>query len=179
MQDLTFNAALEAAKLTARTEDDKTIRRVVFKLSRGFSLEQAEWLGDEACHMRGLMNRGVLEKFTQPIDAYVGKITLTGGAGTATAEVFGLAAVASMSGGEMPEPLMALTFEAFPEAKLLTFLAASIKEFIDVELLASQTEIGAAVEKFKDTLAPFDRVTTRVGDGPEVVLKGAKPEATT
>jgi hypothetical protein len=140
MKDITFRASLETAKLIARAEEKTTVRRIVFKFSRTFDLEQAEWLGAEAVHMRMMMHGGTLDKFKLPIDAYAANMNLAGSCGNATSIVFGVAAEASMASGEEPKPMLALTFEAHPDAKLLSFVAASMKEWVDVELQGLQQE---------------------------------------
>ena len=139
MKDISFGASLDGAKLLAHAVDDKTVRRVQFKLGRPFSLEQAEWL--EAEPLRQKLQRGELDAFEIPINAFHAKASFSGMAGNASAQVDGVAATAKMSGGEDPTPMLALTFEAFPEAALLTWLAASVKENVEVELLATQAEL--------------------------------------
>jgi len=46
-----------------------------------------------------------------------------------------------MSSGDEPRPMLGLTFESFPDAALLTWLAASVKEHVEVELLALQGDL--------------------------------------
>jgi|GEM_PF-3397996 hypothetical protein len=144
MNYLRFNAALEGARLIARYEDEKTIRRVVMTFWRPFELEQAEWL--EARQLRTKLVNGELDEFTIPIGAYVAKATFIGMSGNASAEVYGVSAAAKMSGGY--EPALSLTFEASPEVALLTWLAASVKGYVEVELLATRDAVvglGASV----------------------------------
>ena len=148
MKDISFGASLDGAKLLAHAVDDKTVRRVQFKLGRPFSLEQAEWL--EAEPLRQKLQRGELDAFEIPINAFHAKASFSGMAGNASAQVDGVAATAKMSGGEDPTPMLALTFEAFPEAALLTWLAASVKENVEVELLALQ---GDLLEKARNAVA--------------------------
>jgi hypothetical protein len=179
MKDLTFKAALETVKLIARAEEKTTVRRVVFKLSRPFTIEQAEWLGDEAVHMRKLMQGGSLDKFKVPIDAYAANMKLAGSFGNAEAQVFGVAAEASMSSGDEPQPMLAITLEAHPEPKLLSFMAASMKEWIDIELLGLQQEVlplASAVEKFQRSLEPFEQVSVSVNGETPVVLKDSSKQ---
>ena len=141
MNDISFGASLDGAKLLAHADGDKTVRRVQFKLGRPFSLEQAEWL--EAEPLRQKLQRGELDAFEIPIDAFHAKASFSGMAGNASAQVDGVAATAKMSGGDDPVPMLALVFEAFPEAALLTWLAASVKENVEVKLLALQGELPA------------------------------------
>ena len=141
MTDIKLTASLDGVKLLARNVGTKSVRRAQFKLGRGFGLEQAEWL--EAVQLREKLQRGELDAFAVPIDAYVARGTFRGLAGNATAEVYGVSAAAKMSGGEDPEPLLTLTFEAGPDVTLLTWLAANVKEIIDVELLRLQRDLLA------------------------------------
>lgn len=143
MNPIRFSATLETASLQAHPDDDKTIRRVRFRFSLPFALDMAEWLGPDALEMRRLMVSGQLSKFSMPLDVVTFKAVFDCN-GTAEATLEGVAATAKMSGGEEPEPLLALEFEAFPEAKLLTWLAASLKAECDVDLAPVQTEIEVA-----------------------------------
>jgi hypothetical protein len=139
MKDITFQASLDGAKFIARNQEATIVRRVQFKLQRSFDLEQAEWLDAEP--LRGKLQRGELDAFEIPIDAYHAKASFHGLAGNATAQVDGVSAAAKMSSGDEPRPMLALTFEAFPDAALLTWLAASVKEHVEVELLALQGDL--------------------------------------
>ena len=143
MKHLKFNAALEGAKLIARHEDEKTIRRVVMTFWRPFELEQAEWL--EATLLRAKLVNGELDEFTIPLDAYVAKAKFIGLSGNASADVYGVSAAAKVSRGHESEPVLSLTFEASPEVDLLTWLAASVKGYVEVELLAIQGSLRDAV----------------------------------
>ena len=88
---------------------------------------------------------GDLDTFEIPIDAYHAKAEFSGMAGNASAQVQGVSVAAKMSGGEQPEPRITITLEAFPEALLLTWLAASMKEHVEVKLLALQGDLLASV----------------------------------
>jgi hypothetical protein len=170
MNDISFGASLEGAKLIARNVDDKVIRRVQFKLGRPFSLEQADWLDAEP--LRAKLQRGELDAFEIPIDAYHAKASFSGTAGNAAAQVDGVSAAAKMSGGDDPTPLLVLTFEAFPEAALLTWLAASVKEHVDVELLALQGDLLDAVADFKASIPEGITATISVGGKKQVEIPG-------
>lgn len=139
MKDITLTASLDGAKLIARNQEATIVRRVQFKLGRHFDLEQAEWLDAE--QLRQKLQRGELDAFEIPIDAYHAKASFHGLAGNATAQVDGVSAAAKMSSGDEPRPMLALTFESFPDAALLTWLAASVKEHVEVELLALQGDL--------------------------------------
>ena len=139
MKDISFGASLDGAKLLAHNQEAKVVRRAEFKLGRNFDLEQAEWLDAEP--LRQKLQRGELDAFEIPIDAYHAKASFHGLAGNATAQVDGVKAAAKMSSGDEPKPLLTLTFEAFPDAALLTWLAASVKEHVEVELLALQGDL--------------------------------------
>jgi hypothetical protein len=159
MNDKNLIASLDSATLIAKAVDGKTIRRVKFKLAREFSVEDAEWLGDDAISMREMLTEGALKKFEIPIDAYHAKAAFSGMAGNADADVDGVsAAITTKKGkGDDAEDTYELTigFEAFPKDKLLTFLAASMGEHIEVELKRTQLEnalkdgVTKAVDKFK------------------------------
>lgn len=122
MNDKKLIASLDSAKLIARSEASKTIRRVQFKLAREFSIEDAEWLGDDAISMREMLTEGALKKFEIPIDAYHAKASFAGMAGNAEADVDGVsAAITTKKGkGDDAEDTYELTigFEAFPKDKL-------------------------------------------------------------
>ena len=144
MQDHKFHGSLDGAKLTARNEEKTVVRRVQFKFGCDFRIEDAEWLGVEA--MRTDLEHGVLDTFDVPIDAFHAKASFSGTKGNAEVQVQGVSATAKMSGGEEPEPRITITLEAFPDASLLSWLAASIKEYVDVELKALQGELPAIAE---------------------------------
>ena len=139
MKDITFTGSLDGAKLIAHNEDKTVVRRVQFKFGRDFDVEQAEWLGAESLRLK-LMS-GDLDTFEIPITAYFAKAAFSGTKGNAEVQVQGVSAAAKMSGGEEPKPLITITLEAFPEAALLSWLAASIKEHVEVELMALQGDL--------------------------------------
>jgi hypothetical protein len=145
MQDARFSAVLKAAKFVAHSEDDKTIRRVQFALCAPFSLEIAEWLGAVATNQRDLMQNGDLDSCEIAIDAYHAKASFQGLAGNTSADVDGIKAVATVKAGkeegEQSEDVT-FTFEAFPEAKLLTFIAASLKEWIECDFKRTQLDLA-------------------------------------
>jgi hypothetical protein len=147
MNDTTFSATLKAAKLVARKDPDTPntmIRRVQFQLTRDFSVEQAEWLGSEATHMRGLLQHRDLRRFELEIDGYHAKASFHGLAGNVDIpQLDGVTAVAGVVGSEEDEhEEVTFTFEAFPEAKLLTFLAMAVKERIECEFAVLQLELA-------------------------------------
>ena len=141
MKDITFTGSLDGAKLIARNEEKTVVRRVQFKFARDFDIEQAEWLGAET--LRTKLMAGDLDTFEIPIDAFHAKAAFSGTKGNAEEQVQGVSAAAKMSGGEDPKPRITVTLEAFPEPALLSWLAASIKEHVEVELLALQGELAA------------------------------------
>ena len=171
MKDITLTASLDGAKLIARNQEATIVRRVQFKLQRNFDLEQAEWLDAEP--LRGKLQRGELDAFEIPIDAYHAKASFHGLAGNATAQVDGVSAAAKMSSGDEPRPMLALTFEAFPDAALLTWLAASVKEHVEVELLALQGDLlDDVVQKFKASIPKGTIATISVGGKKQVEIPG-------
>jgi len=139
MKDITLTVSLDGARLLAHNVDAHVVRRVEFKLGCDFDLERAEWLDAEP--LRQKLQMGELGAFEIPIDAYHAKASFHGLAGNATAQVDGIKAAAKMSSGDEPRPMISLFFEAFPDAALLTWLAASIKEHVEVELLALQGDL--------------------------------------
>ena len=88
MKDISFGASLDGAKLLAHNQEAKVVRRAEFKLGRNFDLEQAEWLDAEP--LRQKLQRGELDAFEIPIDAYHAKASFHGLAGNATAQVDGV-----------------------------------------------------------------------------------------
>lgn len=170
MQDARFSAQLKSAKLTARSEADKTIRRVQFALARDFSIDIADWLGPVATNQRELLVGGDIDKVEIPIDAYHAKATLSGMGGNAEVAVDGIsaAAVVKQSGEDQQTEEVTLVFEAFPEAKLLTFLAASVKEHIDCTFMRSQLTIEKALAD------PGERLTAAVEDLAGSIPKGSQ-----
>jgi hypothetical protein len=141
MNDFRFHGSLDGAKLIARNEEKEVVRRVQFKFGCDFGMEYAEWLDCEP--LRTKLMRGDLDTFEIPIDAFHAKASFSGTKGNAKVQVQGVSAAAKMSGGEEPEPRITITLEAFPDATMLSWLAASIKEYVDVELLALQGELPA------------------------------------
>jgi hypothetical protein len=144
MQDAKFRAELHSAKFTTRKDDaKKVIRRVQFALILGdFPVNVAEWLGEEAVSLRLLLQSRSLRKFDLPIDYYFALAALESTSGNADADVAGISAVAAVVGKDEDEhEEITLTFEAFPTAKMLTWIAASLKEWVDVEMVASQREL--------------------------------------
>jgi hypothetical protein len=151
MQDSVFRAQLKSAKLTAKTVDEKTIRRVQFALSRNFGPEDAEWMGEQAIRCRELLLRRDLSKFDFPIDAYHAKACFAGVGGNAEVDVDGILASATVVGKDESEhEEITYTFEAFPDGKLLTFLASALKEWIDCDLKCSQLTIEQAAPEGSD-----------------------------
>ena len=184
MNDTLFSATLHSAKLVARKDPDKpdtVIRRVQFVLARDFSIEQAEWLGAEATHMRELLQHRDLHRFEIEIDGYHAKASFHGLAGNADiAQVDGVKAVAGLVGSEEDEhEEINFTFEAFPEAKLLTFLAMAVKERIDCEFEVLQLDLApkvdegirAAVEDMQQSIPVGESMTISSG-GKSVKLAG-------
>jgi len=143
MYDTAFTAMLKTGKLTARAEETKTIRRVQFSLVRDFTVADAEWLGTEAMQLRTSLQNGTLNRFEIPIDAYHAKATFHGRGGNVDIDVDGITATAAVVGSDENEhEEVAYLFEAFPDAKLLTFLASSLKEHIDCEFKRTQTQMN-------------------------------------
>ena len=180
MQDATFRAELHSAKFVTHKDDaKKIIRRVHFTLVLSdFPINVAEWLGDEAVSLRLLLQSRSLRKFDQTIDFYFAKAALGSTFGNADADVAGISAVAAVVGKDEDEhEEITLTFEAFPTAKLLTWIAASLKEWVDVEMVASQRElferahvvegVRHAVEAFKATIPAGTTVAISGPDGVE------------
>ena len=148
MTDHKFHGSLDGAKLTARNEEKTVVRRVEFKFGCDFRIEDAEWLSVE--NMRRDLMGGMLDTFKVPIDAFHAKASFSGTKGNAEVQIQGVSAEAKMSGGEEPEPRITITMEAFPDASLLSWLAASLKEYVDVKLLALQ---GDLLEKARNAVA--------------------------
>ena len=159
MNDTTFSAQLKAAKLTARKDPDSPdtiIRRVQFTLARDFSPADAEWIGAEAVHMRKLLQQRDLHRFEVEIDGYHAKASFHGLGGNAdVAQLDGMTAVAGLVGSDEDEhEEINFTFEAFPEAKLLTFLAMAMKGQIDCELKALQLDLVVTAKNAEKPAAP-------------------------
>jgi len=144
MKDAEFRAELKSAKLTFREVEGNPIRRVEFSLCCEFTVEAAEWLGAVALNQRDLMVNGDVEKFTADISAYHAKASLSGTGGNVELEPDGILASATTKAGkgEDGEPTywVTFTFEAYPHASLLTFLAACLKEYIDCDFKRVQLE---------------------------------------
>ena len=173
MKDISFGASLDGAKLLAHNQEAKVVRRAEFKLGRNFDLEQAEWLDAEP--LRQKLQRGELDAFEIPIDAYHAKASFHGLSGNATAQVDGVKAAAKMSSGDEPKPLLTLTFESFPDAALLTWLAASVKEHVDVELLALQGDLLETATSPAGVSSPGIKTTTVPIEYPrQVEIPGAE-----
>ena len=178
MNDTTFSATLKSAKLVARKDPDNpdtVIRRVQFTLAREFSPGDAEWLGTEAVHMRKLLQQRDLHRFEIEIDAYHAKAAFHGIGGNADIkQLDGVTATAGIVGSEEDEhEEINFTFESFPEAKLLTFLAMAVKERIDCELKVLQLELEPPKDA-KQTPAPAKRQQELPGD--ETFTAKAGPE---
>jgi hypothetical protein len=142
MKDAGFSAQIKSAKLTARDEEDKTIRRVEFALTREFSIEVAEWLGPFACAQRDAMVRCDLDKCEIAIDAYHCKLSMTGAAGNVETDASGIKSKAEIKKTkEAQREEVTLSFEAYPTSVLMSFLAASLKEHVDCSFSALQLEI--------------------------------------
>ena len=148
MNDAEFRAELRSAKMTARPDEKTTIRRVEFALCREFTVEAAEWLGPVAVNQRDLMVNGDVDKFSADIAAYHAKALLQGTGGNAEFQADGISATATTKAGkgEDDEPTywLTLTFEAFPDAKLLSFPSADLKEYIDCDFKRLQLTTEAA-----------------------------------
>lgn len=147
MQDIEIQACLKSAKFAARKNPDKPdtmIRRVQIQFQcADFSEGHAEWLGEEAIILRRQLQSRALKSFDLLINAYHAKMSVDGGMGIAHGEVVGVSASASVVGKEEDEhEELTLTFEANIEAKLLSFIGASLKEIVDVELKAIQLELS-------------------------------------
>jgi hypothetical protein len=145
MQDIKIQACLKSAKFVARKNPDKPdtmIRRVSFQLQCPvFSEGHAEWLGEEAIILRRQLQSRALKSFDLLINAYHAKLEFDGASGSTSGEVCGVSAAAAVIGREEDEhEELTLTFEAHIEAKLLSFIGASLKEFVDVDLKAIQLE---------------------------------------
>ena len=155
MHDTAFTAMLKTGKLTARAEETKTIRRVQFSLVRDFTVADAEWLGTEAIQLRSALKNRTLNRFEIPIDAYHAKASFHGRGGNVDVDVDGITATAAVVGSEENEhEEVSYLFEAFPDAKLLTFLASSLKEHIDCELKRTQVQMHfGVVDKDKKSKA--------------------------
>jgi len=147
MKDAGFSATLKSAKLTARKNPDKPdaiIRRVRFELVKNFEASDAEWMGPTAIDGRKAMQSRDMKKIVLPIDAYHAKATLTGNGTAEIADCAGVTATAAVKGRDESEhEEITFVFEAFPDAKLVTFLAASLGCGVDCTFAALQLEIGA------------------------------------
>lgn len=183
MQDTKFKAELYSAKFTTRKDDQKRVlRRVQFTLVLGdFPIHIAEWLGDVAISQRDLIQSRDLSKFEMEIDNYFAKATFSGTSGNADADVAGILAVAEVVGQDEKEhEEVKLTFEAFPTAKLLTWIASSLKEWVEVDMAAMQGEfrfpdegVRQAVEKFKASIPNGTTVTMSCPGGRQSTVEGA------
>jgi hypothetical protein len=147
MKDAGFSAVLKSAKLIARKNPDKPdaiIRRVRFELVKGFSVDSAEWLGMVAVQQRLMMVDRDIKKCVIPIDAYHAKVEIAGVGTAGIADCEGVSATATIKGKDDNEhEELTLVFEAFPDAKLVTFLAASLGRQIDCSFKALQLECAA------------------------------------
>ena len=189
MEDTKFRAELHSAKFTTHKDDSKRIlRRVQFTLALGdFPVHIAEWLGDVAVSQRQLILSRDLTKFESGIDNYFAKATFGSSSGNAEADVAGINVVVGVVGKDGKEhEETTLNFEAFPTVKLLTWIASSLKEWVDVEMVASQRElferelvgegIRHAVERFKATIPADTTVTMSGPDGRKSTIEGAGEE---
>lgn len=171
MNDTAFTAMLKTGKLTARADEAKTIRRVQFSLVRDFDEADAEWLGPNAIQLRSSLKNRTLNRFEIPIDAYHAKASLHAEGGNVEVDVDGITATAAIVGADDKErEEITYLFEAFPDAKLLTFLASSLREHIDCELVRSQTEMDFHAAKDKPAEKPKGKpgkrqnLTLKLGD---------------
>lgn len=145
MKDAGFAATLKRAQLTARKNPDKpdtVIRRVKFELVKSFESSDAEWLGDTAIAGRKSMQARDLKKLVLPIDGYHAKVELAGVGNAEIADCTGVTATAAVKGSDDKEHEdLTLVFEAFPDAALVTFLAASLGCGVDCNFFALQMEL--------------------------------------
>jgi len=152
--EIHFYATLSGVKAVARTKDDCVSRRVEIKLVRDFDLDMAGWLGSEAESCRGLMQKRSIDGFTIAIDAYRGRMQLSGRGGNAVAHVDGREAKAAIVGSEDKQhEELTLIFEAPPEGLLLTFLFGALKESIEVTLQRDQLELPLGKDSIAGDLA--------------------------
>lgn len=146
MKDAGFAATLKSAKLTARKNPDKPdqiLRRVRFELVKLFSVGDAEWLGDAAVQQRKYLVDRFVKTFSMPIDAYHAKAEIVGVGNAEIADCSGIAATAAVKGKEDDErEEITFVFEAFPDAKLVTFLAASLGCEVECSFKALQLEMA-------------------------------------
>jgi hypothetical protein len=145
MKDAGFSATLKNAWFTARKNPDKPdmiIRRVRFELVKDLDSHSAEWLGPVAIQQRMMMGARDVKKFVCQMDAYHAKVELGGTGGNAEiADCEGVSATASVKGKKDNErEELTLVFEAYPDAKLVTFLAASLGCEISCSFKALQLE---------------------------------------
>lgn len=147
MKDAGFSAVLKSAILRARKspDDPSTIlRRVRFELVKPFDIESAEWLGDSAMKQWHMMAARDIKKCVIPIDAYHAKAELSGTGNAEILDCEGVQATAAVKGKDDKEhEELTLVFEAFPDARLVTFLAASLGCEITCSFKALQLEISA------------------------------------
>jgi hypothetical protein len=184
MQDITIQAALKSAKITARKNPDRPdqmIRRVQIQLQcSDFSEEHAEWLGEEAIVLRRQLQSRALKSFDLLINAYHAQLAFAGARGNAEAEGCGVSACASVVGKEAEEhEELTLTFELVPTATALTFVAASLKEVVDVDIKAMVLELPnvedrlrQAVGALRDSVPKGTTMTMSVSGGRETTIEG-------
>lgn len=158
MNDINISASLDAAKFTAHKHPDKPgtmIRRIEFKLvCPDFSVEHAEWLGEEAIDLRKKLQSRTLSSFTLLLGAYHAKLKLSGIHGNAETTVDGIKAVAAVKGKDEDEhEELDLVFEAPVSDRLATFVGASLKETVGCDFAATQLELGSGVRQAVDKLA--------------------------
>jgi hypothetical protein len=145
VNDAGFSATLKGAKLIARKNPDKPdheLRRVRFELVLPFDELTAEWLGETAQGQYDMLTGRAIKRFSMTIDAYHAKADLSGMGGNAEiVDAEGVSATAAVKGRDDKEhEELTLVFEAFPDAKLLTFLAANVGGGIDCNFKALQLE---------------------------------------
>ena len=144
MKDAGFSAVLKSAKLIARKNPDKPdaiLRRVRFELVLPFGELEAEWLGDAAQQQFDMMVGRAIKRCVIPIDAYHAKTELSGVGNAEILDCEGVQATAAVKGKDDKEhEELTLVFEAFPDAKLVTFLAASLGCEIACSFKALQLE---------------------------------------
>lgn len=148
MNDISFQASLKSAKLTARKNPDHPdtiIRRVQFSLTKDFGHEEAEFLGTVGVELLRNLQGRVLNKGEIPINAFHARAEFQGTRGSATADIDGLVAKAAIVGNEDQEhEEITFDFEAPCEAGLLVFFGVSLKEHIDVDIKRIQQELNLA-----------------------------------
>jgi len=145
MKDAGFSATLKGAKLIARKNQDnpdQALRRVRFELVLPFDAMTAEWLGETAQGQYDMLTDRSIKRFSMAIDAYHAKAALSGMGGNAEiTDAEGVSATAAVKGRDDKEhEELTLVFEAFPDAKMLTFLAQNIGGGIDCNFKALQLE---------------------------------------